>query len=270
MKDDIKKNFSKGSKTYDDNANVQKYMIDMLLDSLPKKEYMNILEVGCGTGLLTSKLRTLFPSAKLTCVDISEGMIDVCKDKLQDENIEFICCDIERHCPIDEFDLIISSAVLQWITDLPSVLETLKSRLSYGGVLAFSTFATKTFKELDTSLNHIFEKNALTVRQNRNYYSKIELSELILDIFKDELYITTNDYKMYVEYFKNALKFLKSVKAIGANSSEVSKYITPIMTKEIIEYYNQNYSLKDSSNEEFKDFVYATYYLLFYVIEKIN
>ncbi|MGL4655736.1 MAG: malonyl-ACP O-methyltransferase BioC [Sarcina sp.] len=269
MKDDIRKNFSKGSKTYDDNANVQKSMIETLLATLPKKKYNKILEIGCGTGLLTSELVKLFPDAKITALDISEGMIDTCREKLKDcTNINYICGDIEYDCPIDEFDLIISSATFQWITDLERLLENLKSRLTFEGVLAFSTFAENTFKELDKSLNYAFEKNNIDAVVTRNYYSKDNLEKVIYAVFETEDFNITLEHTKYIEYFKNALKFLKAVKAIGANTSDFSKYTTPQITKDLLDYYNKNYSFKDCT-EEFLGFVRTSYYLLFVTIQNL-
>ncbi|MGL5067230.1 MAG: malonyl-ACP O-methyltransferase BioC [Sarcina sp.] len=269
MKDDIKKNFSKGSKTYDENANVQKAMIDHLINSLPKKDYSRILEIGCGTGLLTTQLVTLFPNAKITALDISHGMIATCKERLKDfENIEYICADVEYNCPIDEFDLIISSATFQWITDLEELLNKLKSRLAFNGVLAFSTFAENTFKELDSSLNYAFSKNNVDAKATRNYYSKETLTELVDGVFKDKDFSKEINHMKYTEYFKNALKFLKAVKAVGANTSDSSKFTTPKITKDLLDYYNDNYSFKNC-DEEFLGFVRASYYLLFISIENI-
>ncbi|MGL5577314.1 MAG: methyltransferase domain-containing protein [Sarcina sp.] len=267
MKDDIKKNFSKGSKTYDDNANVQKAMIDHLLMLLPKKNYIKILEIGCGTGLLTSRLAELYPDANITALDISEGMLATCKANLKDyQNIEYICGDIEYDCPIEEFDLIISSATFQWITHLEALLENLKSRLTFEGVLSFATFAENTFKELDKSLNYAFEKNNINTLVKRNYYSKENLLNLMNNVFKDSEFNKELEYTRYIEYFKNALKFLKAVKAIGANTSDSSQYITPQVTKDLLNYYNDNYSFKDC-DEEFSGFVRASYYLIFVIIE---
>lgn len=269
MKNDIKKNFSKGSKTYDNNANVQRAMIEHLIITLPQKNYTKILEIGCGTGLLTSELAELFPDAQITALDISEGMIATCKEKLKDSNnINYICGDVEYVCPIEEFDLIISSATFQWITDLEQLLETLKSRLTFEGVLSFSTFAENTFKELDKSLNYAFEKNNIDAVATRNYYSKENLSDLINNIFKDDEFSKGLEHTRYIEYFKNALKFLKAVKAVGANTSDFSKYTTPQITKDLLDYYNDNYSFKDC-DEEFLGFVRASYYLLFVTIEKL-
>lgn len=259
----MKNKFSKGSKTYDENANVQKYMIDTLLDNLPKKKYGNILEIGCGTGLLTTKLIELFPDAKIIAIDISNDMIHICKEKTKGYNIHFICCDIEEYAPIDQFDLIISSATFQWMSNLEELLSTLKSRLSPDGIIAFSTFANGTFKELDTSLNEVFKTNNIHAKQTRNYYSNTQMLELLNSVFREENYFNSVSHSKYVEYFKDSLVFLKSVKAVGANSSDIAKHMSPQITKQVLDYYNKNYCFNNSSNIDFKDYIHATYYMLF-------
>ena len=50
----IQKRFTKNLKTYNDNAKIQKIMAEKLLSYLDNNYYNNILEIGCGTGLLTS------------------------------------------------------------------------------------------------------------------------------------------------------------------------------------------------------------------------
>ncbi|MGL4741346.1 MAG: methyltransferase domain-containing protein [Sarcina sp.] len=267
MKNDIEKKFSKGSKTYDENANVQKEMINTLINQLPRKNFQKILEIGTGTGLLTTKLIELFPSANITTIDISSEMIIIAKNKVNNNpSITFIHADIEEFCPIEEFDLIISSATLQWISNLCDLLETLKNRLAVDGVLAFATFTDGTFKELDNSLNFAFTKNNISVNQNRNYYSIESLKEIIHSTFKNFEFKQIS-HLSYIEYFKNALSFLKAIKAIGANSNILSQYITPYVTKDLLDYYDKNYSFSETTSKEYAGFVRATYYLAFVIIE---
>ena len=48
-KDLIKKRFAKNLRTYNENAKIQKIMAENLIKYLDKKDFSNILEVGCGT-----------------------------------------------------------------------------------------------------------------------------------------------------------------------------------------------------------------------------
>ena len=52
----IRKRFEKGLSTYDENAVVQKIMAKNLVELLGAVEFKNILELGCGTGVLTKEV----------------------------------------------------------------------------------------------------------------------------------------------------------------------------------------------------------------------
>jgi malonyl-CoA O-methyltransferase len=72
----LQKRFSKSAETYDQYANVQKAMARRLMGQLDLQHWqgrgtVSILEVGCGTGYLTSLLCKKFPDADITAVEIS-------------------------------------------------------------------------------------------------------------------------------------------------------------------------------------------------------
>lgn len=258
MKDKIKNNFSKAAKSYDKNAVVQLKIIKRLIKKLPKKSYLNILEIGCGTGNLTEILAENFKEGKITAVDISEGMIKIAKEKVNSERVNFIVSDIEELIIKEKYDLIISTSTFQWIENLEGLFLKLNNNLNKAGVLAFSTFLEGTFKELDNSINIVLEKNNIGVRQNRNYLTFEKLNEIIENNFQgNKKNFIKNQYN---EYFHSSLEFLKSVKGIGANSSELQRYITPKITKEIITSYDKLY------RED--DFIVVTYEVFIGIIVK--
>lgn len=57
---------------------------------LPKKKEVHILDLGCGTGLELEKYYALNPSAKVTGIDLSQGMLSALKEKFADRNITLI------------------------------------------------------------------------------------------------------------------------------------------------------------------------------------
>jgi len=52
-----------------------------------------ILEVGCGEGAVTERLRTIYPSAKITAIDITPRIGRLYRGSLRD--VEFIQSDIK-------------------------------------------------------------------------------------------------------------------------------------------------------------------------------
>ncbi len=86
---------------------------------------LDVLDFGCGTGLLTMQLQPFAHS--ITGVDSSPGMLDVLKKKIQDQNLTNVktcCLDIEKDGVLEgSYDLIVSSMTFHHIKDISSLLN---------------------------------------------------------------------------------------------------------------------------------------------------
>ena len=58
---------------------------------LPAAENCRILDLGCGTGLELREYYLLNPTAKVTGIDLSRGMLTALKKKFSDKDITLIC-----------------------------------------------------------------------------------------------------------------------------------------------------------------------------------
>ena len=58
---------------------------------LPTYKDCQILDLGCGTGLELQEYYLLNPSAKVTGIDLSHGMLSALKNKFSDKDITLIC-----------------------------------------------------------------------------------------------------------------------------------------------------------------------------------
>ena len=58
---------------------------------LPTTENYHILDLGCGTGLELEEYYLLNPSARITGIDLSQGMLSTLKKKFADKDITLIC-----------------------------------------------------------------------------------------------------------------------------------------------------------------------------------
>ena len=58
---------------------------------LPTTENCHILDLGCGTGLELEEYFLLNPSARITGIDLSGGMLSALKKKFSDKDITLIC-----------------------------------------------------------------------------------------------------------------------------------------------------------------------------------
>lgn len=118
---DLKKHFNKEADAFDEQVqkNIPCYneMLTALINAIPdNKKNPKILDLGCGTGNITQKALMRFPDAEVTCLDLSENMIEIAKDKLSDfEKIEYIVGDFTQMQIETKYDVILSSLALHHI-----------------------------------------------------------------------------------------------------------------------------------------------------------
>ncbi|MCM1498335.1 MAG: class I SAM-dependent methyltransferase [Clostridium sp.] len=102
-----------------------------LLEFVPRNDGQAILDLGCGTGVLTVQLAEL--CNKIVGVDSSRSMID--KAKEQFSSIEFMVCDALALPFENEFDVVFSNAVFHWISDHDALLKSIHKVLKPQGLL---------------------------------------------------------------------------------------------------------------------------------------
>jgi len=149
--------FSAAAPVYDSLADVQRKAAGRLMalvDNCPAPK--RILEVGCGTGVLTALLSRRFPSANIDAVDISPAMIARARHNLQENGrINWIVSDVRGLLRAEPYDLIASSCVLHWVTPLEPVFERLNALLNHEGHAALALMTSGTFAELHASRKRI-------------------------------------------------------------------------------------------------------------------
>ena len=142
----VAQRFSASARSYDETAYIQPIVAQHLLEHISLKP-QTILEIGCGTGGLSAHLIKKFPDSKIILSDISEQMLSVCRQNIGKIPAYRVVDADNIPADIGSFDLIISNLALQWVMNLPSVLQNLIKALNPGGTLCFSILGDKNFKE---------------------------------------------------------------------------------------------------------------------------
>lgn len=197
----LKNKFRKSMDKYDENAFVQRITAEKLVSSLSQKKFDKILEIGCGTGILTKQIEQNLVFQKYFANDIVEKSKNYI-DGIISENT-FVCGNAQKIKLPYKVDLIISNAVFQWFENLDKVLEYYSSLLKIDGIIAFSTFSPENFLE-------IREVTGLTL----NYKNIDELKEIVEKNF-EIIHIEKFNYKMN---FSTPLQILAHMKNTGVNS----------------------------------------------------
>ena len=95
------------------------------------------LELGCGTGALTSAICDLADPASVLACDPSEPFIDHARETVRDDRVAFVAASVED-LPVDieALDYIVSGLVLNFLANPGSVIARMRRRLRRGGRIA--------------------------------------------------------------------------------------------------------------------------------------
>ena len=102
---------------------------ESLVDLLDPKENQRILDLGCGSGQLTSKINER--TKEVIGIDQSAEMIADAKSKFP--NIEFQIADAIRFNFNKKFDSIFSNATLHWVKNYKNAIKCMYENLKPGG-----------------------------------------------------------------------------------------------------------------------------------------
>jgi ubiquinone/menaquinone biosynthesis C-methylase UbiE len=103
----------------------------------------NVLELACGTGILTRRLRdSLAPAARLVATDLNPGMLAFAQQKFRaTENLEWQEADAGA-LPFSDssFDVVVCQFGMMFVPDKNSAMRECYRVLSSGGVFLFSVW----------------------------------------------------------------------------------------------------------------------------------
>lgn len=116
---------------------------------LPQKTQLKILDIATGTGDVAFRLHELFPSALITGIDLSDGMLDIARKKLKElpkkeqELIAFGKGDsLAMPFHDGEFDLVTVAYGVRNFSDLRKGIEEMRRVLAVGSVLCIIELST--------------------------------------------------------------------------------------------------------------------------------
>ena len=110
---------------------------------LPETSGLRLLEIACGTGIVTRRLRESMPeSGRLVATDLNPPMIDVARRNLEGvAGIEWRqadACDLPF--PDGSFDAVVCQFGLMFVPDKPAAVREAKRVLAPGGTFLFSVW----------------------------------------------------------------------------------------------------------------------------------
>jgi demethylmenaquinone methyltransferase/2-methoxy-6-polyprenyl-1,4-benzoquinol methylase len=183
-KDKIKEFFNGYAPIWDNEPIADIHIINTILDNAEVKESIDILDIGCGTGVM-------FPFYieknvnSITAVDLSPEMVKIAKSKFPQADV--ICDDAEGITFDKQFDVVMIYNAFPHFPNPDALIENLSKAIKSGGRISIAHGMSK--KELD----EIHMKSAGAVS---NILPECEeLAELLSPYFNVDIKIS-ND-KMY-------------------------------------------------------------------------
>ena len=162
MNINTRKDFDKEAADWDSNPGRVKLANDVgtaMIKVIKLTKSMEVIDFGCGTGLLTLKLQPFVKS--ITGVDNSPGMLGMLTNKVKAQNLDNVHTqhvDFEKGHRIDGlYDLIVSSMVLHHIPESLSVFKEWFSLLRPNGQVCFADLDTEDgeFHGDNTGVHHL-------------------------------------------------------------------------------------------------------------------
>ena len=152
-------------------------------------ENLNCLDVGCGGGILSEKLKRL--GANVTGIDASKKSIEIAKNHAEKSRLEinYKCIttsellEINEDKIINKFDLVIASEVIEHVNDRKIFLSDISNLCRPGGMLVFTTI-NNSF--LGILLAKYFAENILKILPNGTHEVKKFISPENLAIEAEE------------------------------------------------------------------------------------
>ena len=115
-------------------------IVAAISDEIVLTSNMDVLDFGCGTGLLTLRLQPVVRS--ITGVDSSEGMINVLKAKIDKQNLSNVRTQYidneEGDIPEGNYDLIVSGMTLHHVKEIRSLIDRFYGIIAPSGYLCIA------------------------------------------------------------------------------------------------------------------------------------
>lgn len=142
-KEIIKDFFNNFAHVWDNEPVADKEIIDTILNNAEVCKNKNVLDIGCGTGVLFPYY--LERKANVTAIDLSNEMVKIAKAKFPQVNV--ICGDAEETSFDTTFDCIMIYNAFPHFPNPEKLIENLAKHLNIGGTLTIAHGMSK--KELD-------------------------------------------------------------------------------------------------------------------------
>jgi malonyl-CoA O-methyltransferase len=241
----VKKSFNVGAATYDDNAGLQRRLLESLLEfaGCAGIQPERILDIGIGTANLSMRLAQMFPAAQVHGCDLAENMLQRARQKTAPGTLRLFTADVEN-LPLraGSFDLTASSFTLQWLNSPKTAMREIARVLRPGGTFFFSAFGTNTFQELRSC----FLRACAETGYDQGDALVIPLTSSAAQQAMQAAGFCTvaAESEQIIEYYASVADLVRAIKGMGARNASPRRNRTPGVRRiwrRMVELYEDRY-----------------------------
>jgi len=147
------------AKLYSEVSGMQKEHGKELIEKLSLEKNMKILDLGCGTGYLSSVLADCVgPEGRVVAIDPNKSRLEIAEKQYSRSNLVFLEAN-DVTLPEDQYDLVFATYVLHWIQNKTAVFNKVYQNLKPGGRFAFTVPENRApfFQKMDKLMGPDFE-----------------------------------------------------------------------------------------------------------------
>ena len=219
LKLEVCNSFNRAANSYEGAARVQNTIGEQLFArlSLLKIQPKYILDLGCGSGLFTQKLKERYPKAQIIGLDLARAMLQISKDKQSWlKKWGLVNADMHRLPFADsQFDLVFSNQVLHWSDNMQKLFAEVYRVMNKEACFMFSTLGPDTFKELRQAFAELDDNTHVN-----DFLDMHDLGDMMLaNNFVDSVV----DMDMLTAHYPSTMSLLQSLKQQGVKNISANR-----------------------------------------------
>lgn len=238
VKTEICKTFNKNAHHYEQAAKIQHEIGERLFERLHylKIKPRYILDLGCGPGHFSQRLKKNYPHAHIVGFDLAHSMLKQAQKKQGWLNKWPLVTGDMTGMPFATgvFDLVFANQVIHWSPSLPGVISELNRVMNSGGCLMFSTLGPDTFCELRQAWSKIDNYAHMNDFIDMHDVGDVLLAERFLD--------PVMDMEILTAHYSTLKQLLQALKAQGVRNIN-SKRNPGLTGKRSWHVFEQNFSV---------------------------